>query len=461
MIPTDALDRLLERAEIVQRFCEQTDLSQWDIVGVQGYSEGVEIEAGKISLAGGSGEGGFGIRVVEDGRFGFAHIVDPNDIEQAITLSRKIAKMSPQIKGFELPSHEAADKVEGMFDRTIVETTSEDLLQEAEDILSYTASSNDKATVTGGGIDVSMTASCLITSSGIEESGQSTSNSLGVQISIEGDTFSSSYDSTTSRKKIETPSTCIDEAMYWAESTQNPLKHTLSTEDCNVIFTPSSFSRLFGYIVPNSLLGERLARNISVWSQQMGNHVIDDALSLTNHGRLEGGLTSSSRDDDGVPTQITTLIENGILKSSLWSTRDAAELLHEGLVDKATSTGSAFRSSYQSPPVTSSSEMMLTTSKTQHERDALCEMVGNGYIIQDVMGAHTANPSSGDFSVTSSTILRIEHGEIVGPISQAGVSGNLISALRSNVELGSSIVTKGRYHIPDVLLQSNIRVNPA
>ena len=193
----------------------------------------------------------------------------------------------------------------------------------------------------------------------------------------------------------------------------------------------------------------------------MGNHVIDDALSLTNHGRLEGGLTSSSRDDDGVPTQITTLIENGILKSSLWSTRDAAELLDEGLVDKATSTGSAFRSSYQSPPVTSSSEMMLTTSKTQHERDALCEMVGNGYIIQDVMGAHTANPSSGDFSVTSSTILRIEHGEIVGPISQAGVSGNLISALRSNVELGSSIVTKGRFHIPDVLLQSNIRVNPA
>ena len=42
----------------------------------------------------------------------------------------------------------------------------------------------------------------------------------------------------------------------------------------------------------------------------------------------------------------------------------------------------------------------------------------NGYIVHSVMGAHTANPTSGDFSVTTSTILRVENGEIAGALSQ-------------------------------------------
>ena len=40
-----------------------------------------------------------------------------------------------------------------------------------------------------------------------------------------------------------------------------------------------------------------------------------------------------------------------------------------------------------------------------------------GYIVHSVMGAHTANPTSGDFSVTTSTILRVEGGEIIGALS--------------------------------------------
>ena len=48
-----------------------------------------------------------------------------------------------------------------------------------------------------------------------------------------------------------------------------------------------------------------------------------------------------------------------------------------------------------------------------------------GYIVHSVMGAHTANPTSGDFSVTTSTVLRAQDGEILGPVKQAGLSGNL------------------------------------
>jgi PmbA protein len=82
------------------------------------------------------------------------------------------------------------------------------------------------------------------------------------------------------------------------------------------------------------------------------------------------------------------------------------------------------------------------------------------------MGAHTANPSSGDFSVTTSSILRVEGGEVVGALKQAGLSGNLAKALNGNVHLGNDVRRQGSYssgsmHLPDVLLWDGMRINPA
>jgi PmbA protein len=92
--------------------------------------------------------------------------------------------------------------------------------------------------------------------------------------------------------------------------------------------------------------------------------------------------------------------------------------------------------------------------------------MGDGYIVNSVMGAHTANPSSGDFSVTTSSILKVEGGEIVGALKQAGLSGNLAKALNGPVVLGQEVRRQGSYssgsmHLPDVLLMDGLRINPA
>ena len=98
--------------------------------------------------------------------------------------------------------------------------------------------------------------------------------------------------------------------------------------------------------------------------------------------------------------------------------------------------------------------------------EQLLETMGDGYIVNSVMGAHTANPSSGDFSVTTSAILRVENGEIIGALKQAGLSGNLAKSLKGKVILGDDVRRQGSYssgsmHLPDVLLMDGLRVNPA
>ena len=89
-----------------------------------------------------------------------------------------------------------------------------------------------------------------------------------------------------------------------------------------------------------------------------------------------------------------------------------------------------------------------------------------GYIVHSVMGAHTANPTSGDFSVTASTILRVENGEIRGALKQAGVSGNLFRAISNGVRLGhqsnaNGVSNTGSNHLSDILFTQGMRINPA
>ena len=128
MIPDDAVDRLLEGCQTIAKQCEAQNLQGWEIVASQGYGRSLDIEAGRISLASGGGEGGFGVRVLQDGRYGYAHLVDPSGGEHAVSEACSIANASPKIDGFTLPHSAKATLVDGMSDEAILNLSAEDLL---------------------------------------------------------------------------------------------------------------------------------------------------------------------------------------------------------------------------------------------------------------------------------------------------------------------------------------------
>ena len=177
-------------------------------------------------------------------------------------------------------------------------------------------------------------------------------------------------------------------------------------------------------------------------------------------------MASGSRDAEGVPRRHQNLVKNGRLTNMLWSTRDAAQQVAEGRTEAASSTGSANSGGHQSPPSTGCTELFLTTNEATHSWDQLLEQMGEGYVVNSVMGAHTANPTSGDFSVTTSAILKVVDGEVVGALKQAGLSGNLAKAMNGKVVLGKDVRRQGSYssgsmHLPDALLMDGLRINPA
>ena len=80
------------------------------------------------------------------------------------------------------------------------------------------------------------------------------------------------------------------------------------------------------------------------------------------------------------------------------------------------------RGSYRSTPEVGSTNFYLANGDISPED--LIKEVERGLYVTDVMGMHTANPISGDFSLGASGIW-IENGEFTYPVRGVAIAGNL------------------------------------
>ena len=78
--------------------------------------------------------------------------------------------------------------------------------------------------------------------------------------------------------------------------------------------------------------------------------------------------------------------------------------------------------------------------------------IDSGIITTSVLGAHTANPISGDFSVEVNNAFTIENGEITDGVKKAMISGNIFELMKTCDGLKSEIKQKGLYIIPKILV---------
>ncbi|MGB0264658.1 MAG: TldD/PmbA family protein [Candidatus Poseidoniaceae archaeon] len=467
MIPDDITENLDNKTREIAKVCKSLNISQWEIIAEQSYGYELDIEAGKITMASGGGAGGFGIRIVNDGKYAYTYVNSLSGIEKALLEAKKICDVSPSIDGFELPSNSNATEVKGMYDKSILSAEPEFLLSQGDDLISHVGSLDSEAKVTGGGIGVGVTASQILSSEGIDQAGLKSSHGLGVQVSIDKDEkITSSWQSYSQSGLIDFIPKEIDEAVHWARVTRNVVEVDKGAVDGKVVMNGGAFTPLFSMVVPSAIAGEKYYNNESLWSGKIGTQVISQELTIMDNPHLEGGKASAGRDAEGVPTNVRSLVSNGILEQVNWSVRDSAKAVQQGLVESASTTGSAQRGGYQSVPFTGNTNMFITSKRGNNSTNELLSKMGDGYIVNSVMGAHTANPTSGDFSVTTSSILKVEEGEVVGALKQAGVSGNMAKALSGIVEFGGDVRPRGSYssgsvYVSDVLLHEGVRINPA
>lgn len=195
---------------------------------------------------------------------------------------------------------------------------------------------------------------------------------------------------------------------------------SVNTQKAVVVLDPNIATDFLSIISP-ILSAEAVQKGKSLFAGKVGQEVGSHLITIIDDGTMEGGIRTAPFDGEGVPTSKNVLVENGVLKGFLHNTYTAAK---EGIQ----STGNGNRGSYKNGPEIGTTNFYIAPGNVS--REELLKNINQGLYITDVMGMHTANPISGDFSVGASG-LWIENGKFTKPVKGIAIAGNIIDLLES------------------------------
>jgi len=171
-----------------------------------------------------------------------------------------------------------------------------------------------------------------------------------------------------------------------------------------------------------------IQKNSSMMKGRLGEQVASPCFSLTDNGRIPWQPGTSCWDAEGVATGQTALIENGVAKHYLYNLLSAYK-------DSTISTGNCVRGFSSLPDVGCSNLVVKGGTETS---EALVKGLKRGIYVTELMGLHTIDPVSGDFSVGAKGLL-IENGEFVRPVSGITIASNLLDFIKSIAAVGSDV----------------------
>ena len=216
----------------------------------------------------------------------------------------------------------------------------------------------------------------------------------------------------------------------------------VSTRQVPVVFDPYVATGFLG-LMSSSFTAEAVQKGRSLFANKIGTKVASDLITVVDDGALSGGIASAPFDGEGVPTSKTVLIKSGELKGYLYNTYTANQ-------DGVSSTGNGVRGSFKGTPEVGTTNFYIEPGGTSP--DDLLKDIKSGLYVTEVMGMHTANPISGDFSVGVSGLL-IENGQVTKPVRGVAIAGNIINLLSNVKGVGNDLKFFGGKGAPTLRIE--------
>lgn len=166
--------------------------------------------------------------------------------------------------------------------------------------------------------------------------------------------------------------------------------------------------------VGHGLEADLVDKGISVYGGKLGGKVASDLITVTDDGAYKNGWGSFLCDDEGVSSQKTVLIENGVLKNYIYD-------FFYALKHKTVSTGNGRRQGYLYKPYPRMTNTFIVPGVSAPED--LIRSLDKGILVKK-MGGGQVNTLTGDFIFQIMEGYFVEKGEIVYPIKNCSLIGN-------------------------------------
>jgi PmbA protein len=191
------------------------------------------------------------------------------------------------------------------------------------------------------------------------------------------------------------------------------------------------------------LSSENVRKGRSLLKGKIGQQVASPLLDIVDDALMTDAPGLRSIDDEGVPARRNTFVREGVLEGYMYNTHSARK-------DNVKTTGNAVRGGYAGIPGIGPLSIHMTSRDKSHPKEKLIQMAGCGIYVTSAMGVHTINPVSGEYSIGVSGLM-IDAGNTAYPVKEAVLSGNVLDLFKGIQAVGSDLRFYGTVGAPSLL----------
>ena len=402
MIANQLVEKAMKKAQGAQAAFWQTESTE------------VSFENDKLKSTQSSQRTQINVKVIVDGKVGTSHTTDVHDLDGVVTRALESAEFGSPAH-YQFPGPQGGTEVK-VYDEEVLPVTKPEMIRIAQEMMGLVKGYNSDIFL-GADVSKKVSKAVFANSSGAEFTNESTD--FGMWVSgqwVRGTDILETGHGLNWRRRAIDHVAIAKQVTEWFRMAENIAP--IQSGDMPVIFAPVGIGVL-GLSLVLGLNGKNVLFGASPLAGKLGERIADQRFSLADNPLIDYASSSSKYDSEGIPHQITPLIENGVVKNFLYDLDTAGRA-----GTKTTGHGTGCNPT----------NLLFKEGDTSYEE--MIKSIKEGLLVLNVMGLGQGNPISGEFSVNVQLGYKIENGEIVGRVKDVMLAGNVYDALNDIVAIG-------------------------
>ena len=375
---------------------------------------------------------GIGIRVIQDGRTGFAYAgtLDADAIREVLAEARDNLTFGTPDEWAALADPDGVDVVaQELWTESLATFSTEKKIELTKELERLTLAGDSRVRIDSANYADVAVESAVASTTGIRRAGRENGCYVSVEtLADDGDETQTGFGFSVGRSPDDFD---LEKAAREAgERATRLLGATKPTSRrTTVVFDPFVTAMLLG-VISSTLNGEAVVKGRSMFRERVGEQVANPLVTLVDDPTNPLAYTATDLDGEGLAARRNVLIDDGVLQGFVHNSYSARRM-------GTRSTGNAVRGGFKGTPGVGCLALQLRPGeRTQGD---IVAGIDDGVLIQSVQGLHSGvNPISGDFSVGASGFV-IDNGQVGAPIREFTIASTLQRMLLDISEVGGDV----------------------
>lgn len=415
---------------------------QAELFSIDEKKTGVSFENAKLKDIDTAIQSGMSLRIIRDGKIGFAYtrnLLDQEGFLQNALDSIKGGAEAPK----DFPTSKEVRSLDA-YDSSIESVSSEKIVEECQRICDrLVGKTNGQLNLTAGVITKTIR---LLNSQGSNLVCHNTYHHVCPTLLYPG-SYANIHRHFIRKGFEKVPQDILDHILSLFMASEKVAKSAAGK--MKVLFLPETVYVLM-WRLQSATSAKMLYQKESPLADKIGEKIFDDKLTIVDDPLNDTFPGARAFDDEGTPCRTLPLVEKGIVKNYYCD-------LYYAKKTGAKPTGHGYKNAMWGADTISikptPSLLHLSIETGDVTFTDMIRSMDRGIIVGEALGAHSGNIPNGDYSIGLSPGLCVEAGEIVGHVKDSMVAGNIYDTLKNviSIEDIQHLGPSGRY--PAILVE--------